>query len=110
MRRERVWADMPSRLRAIRSGPNVVIYVVVDDPDALYREWRAAGIEGHLGEPENTGYRAREGTYADPDGERDQVRSAGLIAHERVTLPTLATRRGRRRAEGVRRGTPPTRA
>ena len=46
---------------------NVVVYIVVDDPDELYREWREAGVAGRLEPPSDTGYGAREGAYVHPD-------------------------------------------
>jgi hypothetical protein len=47
---------------------NVVVYAVVEDPDALYEEWQAAGVEGRLRKPTPAGYGALEGGYVDPDG------------------------------------------
>jgi catechol 2,3-dioxygenase-like lactoylglutathione lyase family enzyme len=44
-------------------------YLYVDDADALYAEWRAAGAGGRFyGAPADTPYHLREFAYADPDG------------------------------------------
>jgi catechol 2,3-dioxygenase-like lactoylglutathione lyase family enzyme len=44
------------------------VYLYVDDPDALYREWSAAGPEGELEPPDDREWGMREMTYVDPDG------------------------------------------
>jgi uncharacterized glyoxalase superfamily protein PhnB len=44
------------------------VYVFVDDPDALYAEWSAAGIDGHLRKPEDMPWGMREMSFGDPDG------------------------------------------
>ena len=43
-------------------------YLYVDDADALYAAWRAAGVPGRLDEPRDTPYRLREILHLDPDG------------------------------------------
>jgi hypothetical protein len=43
-------------------------YVYVEDADALYDEWRAAGVAGRLDAPIDTPYRLRELVHVDPDG------------------------------------------
>jgi catechol 2,3-dioxygenase-like lactoylglutathione lyase family enzyme len=43
-------------------------YLYVDDPDALYARWNAAGVDGHLRKPEDTTWGMREMSYGDPDG------------------------------------------
>jgi predicted enzyme related to lactoylglutathione lyase len=43
-------------------------YLYVDDADALYAEWRAAGAGGRLDAPEDTPYQLRELVHVDPDG------------------------------------------
>ena len=43
-------------------------YLYVDDPDALYVQWHAAGVGGELRRPEDTNWGMREMSYADPDG------------------------------------------
>lgn len=43
-------------------------YLYVDDPDALYAEWRAVCPGGELRQPENTSWGMREMSYSDPDG------------------------------------------
>jgi catechol 2,3-dioxygenase-like lactoylglutathione lyase family enzyme len=43
------------------------IYLYVDDADALYEEWAAAGIDGRLVEPCDTSYGLREGACLDRD-------------------------------------------
>jgi len=44
------------------------VYLYVDDADALYAEWRAAGVEGQFFEPHDTEYGLREGAHIDRDG------------------------------------------
>ena len=44
------------------------VYLYVDDPDALYAEWRAVKPEGRLDKPEDKEWGVREMTYSDPDG------------------------------------------
>lgn len=43
------------------------VYLYVDDADALYEEWLAAGVEGRLVEPRDTSYGLREGASLDRD-------------------------------------------
>jgi catechol 2,3-dioxygenase-like lactoylglutathione lyase family enzyme len=43
------------------------VYLYVDDADALYREWSAAGLDGRLVEPRDTSYGLREGACLDRD-------------------------------------------
>jgi hypothetical protein len=47
---------------------DVCVYVNVDNADALFAEWAAAGVDGRLAEPVDTPWGMREGTYIDPDG------------------------------------------
>ncbi len=44
------------------------IYVYVDDADALYAEWRAAGTTGRFDAPMDTPYGLREFAHVDVDG------------------------------------------
>ena len=44
------------------------VYFYVNDPDVLYAEWTAAGIEGRLSPPEPRPWGMREMSYSDPDG------------------------------------------
>ena len=44
------------------------VYLYVDDPDALFREWSAAGVEGCLKPPADREWGMREMSYVDPDG------------------------------------------
>ncbi len=44
------------------------VYLYVDDPDALYEEWRATAPSGELRAPEDTDWGMREMSYSDPDG------------------------------------------
>jgi len=44
------------------------VYVYVDDPDALFAEWRAASPEGELRQPQDMPWQMREMSYSDPDG------------------------------------------
>lgn len=43
------------------------VYLYVDDADALYEEWKAAGVDGRLVEPRDTSYGLREGACLDRD-------------------------------------------
>jgi hypothetical protein len=43
------------------------VYLYVDDADALYAEWRGAGIYGRLVAPTDTDYGLREGSALDAD-------------------------------------------
>lgn len=47
---------------------NVSAYLYVDDADALFAQWQAAGVEGRLRAPQDTDYGLREGAHVDPDG------------------------------------------
>jgi Glyoxalase/Bleomycin resistance protein/Dioxygenase superfamily len=44
------------------------VYLYVEDADALYAEWRAAGVDGQFFEPHDTEYGLREGAHIDRDG------------------------------------------
>jgi hypothetical protein len=44
------------------------VYLYVDDAEALYAEWRSAGVEGQFFEPSDTDYGLREGAHVDRDG------------------------------------------
>jgi len=44
-----------------------VCYLYVNDAQALYAQWSAAGVEGRLHPPSDTPYGLREFGYADPD-------------------------------------------
>jgi len=46
----------------------VSLYLFVDDADALYAEWRAAGVAGRMHAPRDTDYGLREGAHVDSDG------------------------------------------
>jgi catechol 2,3-dioxygenase-like lactoylglutathione lyase family enzyme len=43
------------------------VYLYVQDPDALYEEWRAAVPDGRFDAPENKPWGVREMVYVDPD-------------------------------------------
>lgn len=43
-------------------------YLYVDDADALFAEWRSAGVSGQFFEPHDTEYGLREGAHIDLDG------------------------------------------
>ena len=47
---------------------DVCVYLHVDDADALFAAWSAAGVEGRWSAPVDTPYGLREGNYIDPDG------------------------------------------
>jgi glyoxalase/bleomycin resistance protein/dioxygenase superfamily protein len=44
------------------------VYLYVDDAEALFAEWRAAGVEGQFFEPHDTEYGLREAAHIDLDG------------------------------------------
>lgn len=44
------------------------VYLYVDDAEALFAEWRAAGVQGQFFEPHDTEYGLREGAHIDRDG------------------------------------------
>jgi hypothetical protein len=44
------------------------LYLYVDDAEALFAEWRAAGVQGQFFEPHDTEYGLREGAHIDRDG------------------------------------------
>jgi catechol 2,3-dioxygenase-like lactoylglutathione lyase family enzyme len=44
------------------------MYLYVDDAEALFAEWRAAGVQGQFFEPHDTEYGLREGAHIDRDG------------------------------------------
>lgn len=44
------------------------VYLYVDDPDALFREWSEAGVDGSLNPPADRAWGMREMSYVDPDG------------------------------------------
>jgi hypothetical protein len=44
------------------------VYLYVDDADALFAEWRSAGVSGQFFEPCDTEYGLREGAHIDLDG------------------------------------------
>jgi catechol 2,3-dioxygenase-like lactoylglutathione lyase family enzyme len=43
-------------------------YLFVEDADALYAEWSRPGIGGITRRVKDTGYKLREGSHVDPDG------------------------------------------
>jgi catechol 2,3-dioxygenase-like lactoylglutathione lyase family enzyme len=46
----------------------VAAYLYVDDADAVYDAWTAAGVQGRFHPPSDTDYGLREAAYVDPDG------------------------------------------
>jgi catechol 2,3-dioxygenase-like lactoylglutathione lyase family enzyme len=44
------------------------MYLYVDDAEALFAEWRAAGVQGQFFEPHDTEYGLCEGAHIDRDG------------------------------------------
>jgi catechol 2,3-dioxygenase-like lactoylglutathione lyase family enzyme len=44
------------------------VYLYVNDAEALFAEWRAAGVQGQFFEPHDTEYGLREGAHIDRDG------------------------------------------
>lgn len=57
----------------LRTGASVYLYV--SDADALYGQWKAAGVAGRLVEPADTAYGLREFAYIDPEGTAHRVGS-----------------------------------
>jgi uncharacterized glyoxalase superfamily protein PhnB len=53
-----------------------VCYLFVDDADAVYAAWTAAGVEGRFRAPVETTYGKREFGYVDPDGNLLRVGSS----------------------------------
>jgi hypothetical protein len=53
-----------------------VCYLFVDDADAVYAAWSAAGVEGRFRPPAATSYGKREFGYVDPDGNLLRVGSS----------------------------------
>ena len=53
-----------------------VCYLFVDDADAAYTAWSAAGVEGRFRPPADTTYGMREFGYVDPDGNLLRVGSS----------------------------------
>jgi hypothetical protein len=66
------WGDVEIHLsRFVALDPKAstsACYIYVDDADALYAAWVAAGVEGRLEPPVDTPYDLREMVYIDPDG------------------------------------------
>jgi hypothetical protein len=52
-----------------------VVYLYVSDADAVRAEWAAAGVEGRLGEAQETEYGMKEFGFVDPDGTLHRVGS-----------------------------------
>lgn len=50
------------------AGAFVVLYLHVEDADALYAEWSDAAIGGETQPPAPMPWRMHEGTHTDPDG------------------------------------------
>jgi predicted enzyme related to lactoylglutathione lyase len=58
-----------SRVDRLDAATNTsAVYLYVDDAEALYTEWRTAGVGGRLHRPEATDYGLREGAHVDLDG------------------------------------------
>ena len=54
---------------------NAMVYLYVEDADAVHKAWSAAGVEGRLGAPRDTAWGLREFAYVDPDGTLHRVGS-----------------------------------
>jgi catechol 2,3-dioxygenase-like lactoylglutathione lyase family enzyme len=52
-----------------------VVYLFVDDADAVREEWLATGVEGRMGEAFDAEWGRREFAYVDPDGTLHRVGS-----------------------------------
>ncbi len=58
-----------THVRDLDPGTNLVsVYLYVEDADALYDAWTAAGVPGRFHSPSDTDYGLREAAYVDPDG------------------------------------------
>ncbi|GAA3725230.1 hypothetical protein GCM10022225_02670 [Plantactinospora mayteni] len=53
------------------------VYLYVSDADALHVAWAGSGVEGRLGEVQDTPYGLREFTFVDPDGTLHRIGSPG---------------------------------
>jgi len=49
-------------------GSRVVVYMDVDDADAVFAEWSTVGVAGRTDPPGDMPWGMREGTHVDPDG------------------------------------------
>ncbi len=57
-----------AQVHRLRPKTNMsAVYLYVDDADALYEEWMAAGADGDLRPPVQTDYGLREGAFLDKD-------------------------------------------
>lgn len=82
------WADHDPRRTAAS------MYFYVDDADALYAQWSAAGVPGRFVEPADTDYQLREFAYVDPEGTLHRAGSplpAKIVSASRV-IAAPATR------------------
>jgi catechol 2,3-dioxygenase-like lactoylglutathione lyase family enzyme len=52
-----------------------MVYLFVDDADAVHTEWAAAAAGGRFDAPRDTGWGMREFAYVDPDGTLHRVGS-----------------------------------
>jgi catechol 2,3-dioxygenase-like lactoylglutathione lyase family enzyme len=50
-----------------------MVYLYVDDADAVHAEWSGQSPAGHLVPPEDKPWRVREFSYVDPDGTLHRV-------------------------------------
>jgi len=73
-----------ARVRDVDPRTNTsACYLYVDDAQALFDQWSAAGVKGRLHPPEETEYGLREFAHVDPDGNLLRVGSP---------LPATSTR------------------
>lgn len=68
-----------------RDGAIGVLYLDVDDADALYVEWSQPGIGGETLPPADMPWGMHEGTHTDPDG--NVIRYGSPVPDERRGLP-----------------------
>jgi predicted enzyme related to lactoylglutathione lyase len=73
--RDRVSLHLSERAEHNPKRTDSVVYIDVSDADAVHTEWAAAGVDGRLGEPQDTEYGMREFAYVDPDGTLHRVGS-----------------------------------
>jgi catechol 2,3-dioxygenase-like lactoylglutathione lyase family enzyme len=52
-----------------------MVYLYVDDADAVHAEWAAAGVGGRLTHPHDMAWGLREFSFVDPDGTLHRVGS-----------------------------------
>jgi hypothetical protein len=65
--RDGIWLHVSLTPDLDPSRNTTAVYIYVDDPDALYREWTAVEPADRFTPPEDKAWGVREMTYVDPD-------------------------------------------